>query len=90
MGFVLVGLVVGAVVYLFWIMVKPRSEFEIQGMEQVDLIEGSSIVEQQKWGRERWRQAEVELPSRPLTFEEQQALDTIQTSGSQQVKIKRG
>jgi hypothetical protein len=91
MGYILTGLAVGLVVYLGWILVKPRPEFEIQtrDIETVDLIEGASIVNQQRFGRERWRSAEVEIPSRPLAFEEQLALKTIQAAKNENVKIKR-
>jgi len=90
MGFVVAFLIVAPVVWLFYVLAfRPAREFEIERMEQVDLIEGGSLVEQQKNGRERWRQAEVELPARPLTFEERLNLDSIQRAKNPRVRIKR-
>ena len=90
MGYIAVILIVAPVVYLFYVLAfrQPR-RFEIERMEQVDLIEGGSLVEQQKNGRERWRRAEVDLPARPLTFEEQLNLASIQRAKNQNVRIKR-
>ena len=56
-------------------------------VEQVDIIEGGSIVEQQRWGRERWRRAEVETPTRPLSYEEELNLRSILESGNGNVKV---
>lgn len=89
MGYCLLGLSIVAVVWLVWIFARPRPEFNIERMEQVDLLEGAAIIEQQRVGRERWRQAEVELPARPLTMEEQLSLESIQAARNPKVKIKR-
>lgn len=90
MGYIAVGLIVLPVVYLFWILVRPRPEFEIpRDIETVGLIEGSAIVEQQRFGRERFRQVEVEIPKRELVFEEQLALKTIQEAKNKNIRIKR-
>ena len=53
----------------------------------MDIIEGGSIVEQQKYGRERWRRAEVEIPTRPLNYEEELNLRSILESGNENVTI---
>lgn len=59
------------------------------GWEQVDLIEAGSIVEQQKTGRELWRRVEVQIPDRPLCFEEELNLQSILRSNSENVRIKK-
>jgi len=53
------------------------------------LIEAGSIVEQQKTGRELWRRVEVQIPDRPLCFEEELNLQSILRSNSENVRIKK-
>lgn len=91
MGYCLAGLAVGAIIWLVWVLIRPRPEFEIQtrDIETVDLLEGAAVVEQQRLGRERSRQVEVEIPSRPLIFEEQMALVAIIAAKNKNVKIRR-
>ena len=58
-----------------------------QEIEKVDIIEGGCIVEQQRCGRERWRRVEVEIPTRPLSYEEELNLRSILESGNGNVTI---
>lgn len=59
-------------------------------VEKIDIIEGGSIVNQQAHGREMWRRAEVEIPDRPLTFDEELNLRSIIESGNGNVRVKGG
>lgn len=93
MGWVLVGLCLIGLLGMGLVLTSrvredDRWRIRVQ-VEQVDLVEGASIVEQHKSGRERWRSAEVIIPKRVLTFEERMALDRIQGSRDPQVRIKR-
>jgi hypothetical protein len=93
MGWVLVGLIAAGLIWFgitlarqaFW----PAAWLESSQVEVVDLIEGGCIVEQQRAGRERWRRAVVGLPTRPLTFEEQLNLRSIQETQNPNVRIKQ-
>lgn len=90
MGWVLAVAAAALLLWFLWIMARhafgPNVMTNVK-TEYVDLIEGSSIVEQQKMGRERWRRVNVYLPTRELFFEEQLALDTIQEAKNPNVRI---
>ena len=49
-------------------------------MENVDIVEGGSVVEQQKSGRELWRRVRVKIPDRSLCYEEELNLRSIRKS----------
>lgn len=79
-------LVLGLIVVLVRNIFSPgRSDPE---WEIVDIIEGGSIVEQQKHGRERWRKVVVIVSDRPLTFEERLNLASIKKSKNPNVQIQ--
>ena len=89
MGYLLIAISIVLLLLLFIALIghnldnKDRS----QEVEQVDIIEGGSFVEQQRYGRERWRRAEVEIPTRPLNYEEELNLRSILESGNGNVTI---
>jgi len=89
MGYLVIAITIVLLLWLFIALIghnldkKDRS----QEVEQVDIIEGGSIVEQQRCGRERWRRAEVEIPTRPLSYEEELNLRSILESGNGNVTI---
>ena len=83
----LVGFLIGwFVVALVKNAFLPTNQ-QTRTVEKVDIIEGGSIVEQQRSGRELNRLAEVEIPRRPLSFEEQLNLRSILDSGNENVKV---
>ena len=57
-------------------------------MENVDIVEGGSVVEQQKSGRELWRRVRVKIPDRPLGYEEELNLRSIRRSENPHVRIE--
>ncbi len=92
MGYLLIAIVIGLLLWLFISLVghnlgsnNPEPE-----IERVDIIEGGSIVEQQKYGLERNRRAEVEIPTRTLSYAEELNLRSILESGNENVIIKDG
>ena len=92
MGWILVVLAAGALIWFaarltylaFW--PGPRSQSQV---ETVDIMEAAGIVEQQRFGRVRWRRAIVQVPARPLCFEEQINLETIEASNNPNVEVQR-
>ena len=90
MGYLLIAIVIGLLLWLFISLIGHNlgSSDQEPEIEQVDIIEGGSIVEQQRYGRERNRRAEVEIPSRPLSYAEELNLRSILTSGNENVRIK--
>ena len=89
MGYLLVAITIGFVLLLFISMLRHEfgSSDQEPEIEHVDIIEGGSIVEQQKYSRERWRRAEVEIPARPLCYEEELNLKSILDSGNENVRV---
>ena len=89
MGYLVIAIIATLLLWLLISLIRHNqgSRSSSQEIEQVDIIEGGSIVEQQKYGRERWRRAEVEIPSRPLCYEEELNLRSILESGNKNVKI---
>ena len=88
MGYLLIAITIGLVLWIFISLVgHTMARGSSQEVESVDIIEGGSIVEQQRYGRERWRQVEVEIPSRSLSYEEQLNLRSILESGNENVRI---
>ena len=92
MGYLAVAIVIALLLWLFISLLRHdlgsnNPEHEI---ERVDIIEGGSIVEQQRYGRERWVLAEFEIPIRSLSYEEELNLRSILESGNGNVKVKGG
>ena len=89
MGYLLIAI---TAVLLFWLLISLighnlDNKAHSQEVEQVDIIEGGCIVEQLRCGRERWRRVEVEIPTRPLCYEEELNLRSILESGNGNVTI---
>jgi hypothetical protein len=90
MGWFLVIVTAVGLAWFTWRLAKHAFGSETRDpepVETVDIMEAAGIVEQQRFGRESWRRAEVDLPARPLSFEEQLALDSIQDAMSPNVRI---
>ena len=49
-------------------------------VENVDIVGGGSVIEQQKSGRELWRRVRVKIPDRSLCYEEELNLRSIRKS----------
>ncbi len=87
-------LVVIAGFLLLWLVVILLGHLSRSGnrsrrfMENVDIVEGGSVVEQQKSGRELWRRVRVKIPDRPLCYEEQLNLASIRESENPNVQIQ--
>lgn len=58
-------------------------------VETVDIIEGAGVVEQQRSGRELWRRVVVQVPNRPLSYEEELNLETAMDDGNPNVEVKK-
>ena len=91
MGYLAIAIVIGLLLLLFISLVRHNfgSSDQEPEIETVDIIEGGSIVEQQKYGRERWRLAEVEIPARSLSYAEELNLRSILESGNPNVTIRK-
>ncbi len=89
MGYLAIAIVIGLLLWLFISLIRHNLESSAQEpeIETVDIVEGGSIVEQQRYGRERWRRAEVEIPTRPLSYEEELNLRSILYSGNENVIV---
>ena len=89
MGYLAVAIIAGLVLWLFISLLRYDlgSNYPETEIEQVDIVEGGSIVEQQRYGRERWRRAEVEIPTRPLSYAEELNLRSILNSGNENVIV---
>ena len=90
MGYLLVAITIGLILWLFIALIRHSldNKNHSREIEQVDIIEGGCIVEQQRCGRERWRRVEVEIPTRPLSYEEELNLRSILENGNENVTIK--
>ena len=85
-------LIIPAIALILWLLVALLwhafgSSKSDRKVERVDIIEGGCIVEQQSTGRELWRRAEVEIPTRPLTFREELNLRSIRESDNRNVNL---
>ena len=89
LGYCLAALAIVLILWMLFNLLIAISIFDpsVRKVEQVDIIEGGSIVEQQRWGRERWRHVEVEIPTRPLSYEEDLNLRSILESGNGNVRV---
>lgn len=89
MGYLLIVITTGLLLLLFISMIRHDlgSNSPEPEIEEVDIVEGGSIVEQQRYGRERNRRAEVEIPIRPLNYEEELNLRSILESGNPNVIV---
>ena len=89
MGYLLIAITIILLLWLFIALIghNLNNKDYSQEVEQVDIIEGGCIVEQQRCGRERCRRAEVKIPTRPLSYEEELNLRSILESGNGNVKI---
>lgn len=88
MGYLAIALTAALLLWLFISLIGHNLGSNTEPkIEQVDIIEGGSIVEQQKYGRERNRRAEVEIPARPLSYAEELNLRSILDSGNENVIV---
>ena len=89
MGYLVIAITIALLLWLFIALIGHNldNKAHSQELEQVDIIEGGSNVEQQRCGRERWRRVEVEIPTRPLSYEEELNLRSILESGNGNVTI---
>ena len=89
MGYLLIAIILVLLLWLFIALIGHNLDKKVrsQEIEKVDIIEGGCIVEQQRCGRERWRRVEVEIPTRPLSYEEELYLRSILESGNGNVTI---
>ena len=90
LNYLVVGFVLLLGGWFFIVLLKNAlspSKRSLRSVEKVSIVEGGSIVEQQRYGRERNRQVIVEIPSRPLCYEEQLNLRSILDSGNENVKV---
>ncbi len=92
MGLILIVLAVALFLWLLAALLGHAfgSSKPDRKVENVSIIEGGCIVEQQRLSRELWRIAEVEIPNRPLTFREELNLRSILESDNKNVKVEDG
>lgn len=89
-------LVISTGLLFLWLVVVLLGHISRSGngsrrfVENVDIVEGGSVVEQQKSGRELWRRVRVKIPDRPLCYEEQLNLASIRESENPNVQIQGG
>lgn len=92
MGYLLVAITIGLFLGFILLLLVHSRGIKIKmdsGSEYVDIIEGASILDQQRTGRELNRKVKVIIPSRPLSFDEQINLRTIQEGDNQNVSAQK-